>query len=172
MYNLGSNIKWISEKEQDVAGKGRPTVDDKRDNQYRVRLNDEEDQMLTYCSKATGKPKSQIFRKALSEYYATVRLNELNSQSEYDTIELDGISMKRVIECPYCGAANAINLADYSTDECTVERQMGRETQHWFDCDAVECAVCGQTFRVNGCITEYPIGAYDSEIIDVTLNND
>lgn len=80
--------------------------------------------------------------------------------------------MKRVIECPYCGAANAINLADYSTDECTVERQMGRETQHWFDCDAVECAVCGQTFRVNGCITEYPIGAYDSEIIDVTLNND
>ena len=41
LYNLGSKIKWISEKEQGMAGKGRPTVDDKRDNQYRVRLNDE-----------------------------------------------------------------------------------------------------------------------------------
>lgn len=155
-----------------MAGKGRPTVDDKRDNQYRVRLNDEEDQMLTYCSKATGKPKSQIFRKALSEYYATVRLNELNSQNEYDTIELDGISMKRVIECPYCGVANAIDFADYSTAECTAERQMGSETKHWFGCDAVECVACGHTFKVSGCIIEYPIGAYDSEIIDVTLNND
>ncbi len=155
-----------------MAGKGRPTVDDKRDNQYRVRLNDEEDQMLAYCSKATGKPKSKIFRKALSEYYASVRLNEIISQNEYDIMELDGISMKRVIECPYCGAANAIDLADYSTNECTVERQMGPETQHWFDCDNAECVVCGHTFRVNGCITEYPIGAYDSEMIKVALKND
>lgn len=59
-----------------MAEKGWPTVDDKRDNQYRVRLNDVEDQMLAYCSKATGKPKSQIFRNALSEYYINVRLNE------------------------------------------------------------------------------------------------
>jgi len=151
-----------------MAGKGRPTVDDKRDNQYRVRLNDEEDQMLAYCSKATGKPKSQIFRNALSEYYAIVRLNEINNQNEYDAIELDSISMKRVIECPYCGAGNAIDLADYSTQICTQERQMGVETQHWFDCDVCECIVCGQIFWAKGCITEYPVGVYDSEMIDVT----
>lgn len=148
-----------------MAGKGRPTVDDKRDNQYRVRLNDEEDQMLAYCSKATGKPKSQIFRNALSEYYINVRLNELNSQSEFDAMELDGVSMKRVIECPYCGAPNAIDLADYSTDDCTTERQMGPETQHWFDCDDAKCVTCGRAFRVTGCITEYPLGVYDSERI-------
>ena len=150
-----------------MAGKDRPTVDDKRDNQYRVRLNDEEDQMLAYCSKATGKPKSQIFRNALSEYYINVRLNELNSQSEFDAMELDGVSMKRVIECPYCGAPNAIDLADYSTDDCTTERQMGPETQHWFDCDDAECVTCGRAFRVTGCITEYPLGAYDSEHIEI-----
>ena len=46
LYNWSSKIKWISEKEWNMAGKGRPTVDDKRDNQYRVRLNDEENQML------------------------------------------------------------------------------------------------------------------------------
>lgn len=149
-----------------MAGKGRPTVDDKRDNQYRVRLNDEEDQMLAYCSKATGKPKSQIFRNALSEYYINVRLNELNSRSEFDSMELDGVSMKRVIECPYCGAPNAIDLADYSTDDCTTERQMGPETQHWFDCEEYACSCCGQRFGVRGCITEYPLGAFDSEMID------
>ena len=76
-----------------MAGKGRPTVDDKRDNQYRVRLNDEENQMLTYCSQMTGQPKSQIFRKALEEYYQTVQLNEME-------MGMDGISMRRVIKPP------------------------------------------------------------------------
>ena len=52
-----------------MAGKGRPKLDDKRDNQYRVRLNDEEDAMLDYSSRATGLPKSEIFRKALQDFY-------------------------------------------------------------------------------------------------------
>ena len=142
-----------------MAGKGRPTVDDKRDNQYRVRLNDEENQMLAYCSEKTGQPKSQIFRRALESYFQTVQLNELE-------METDGISMKRVIKCPHCGASNAIDLADYSTDDCTTERQMGPETQHWFDCDNYVCVSCGRDFGIKGCITEYPLGAYDSETID------
>ena len=142
-----------------MAGKGRPTVDDKRDNQYRVRLNDEENQMLAYCSEKTGQPKSQIFRRALESYFQTVQLNELE-------METDGICMKRVIECPYCGAPNAIDFADYSTDDCTTERQMGPETQHWFDCDNYVCVSCGRDFGIKGCITEYPLGAYDSETID------
>lgn len=86
-----------------MAGRGRPSVEDKRDNQYRVRLNDEEEQMLTYCSQTTGKPKSQIFREALVSYFHTVALNELSAQPDYGEMELSGISMKRVIECPYCG---------------------------------------------------------------------
>lgn len=149
-----------------MAGKGRPTVDDKRDNQYRVRLNDEEDQMLTYCSKATGKPKSLIFRNALSEYYVNVRLNELNSQNKLDAMEIDGISMKRVVECPCCGESNAIDLADYGTNDYITERQMGPETQHWFDCEKIECTACGCAFRIKGCIVEYPLGVYDSEQIE------
>ena len=56
----------------------------------------------------TGQPKSQIFRKALEEYYQTVQLNEME-------MGMDGISMRRVIKCPHCGAANAIDLSDYST---------------------------------------------------------
>ena len=44
---------------------GRPKKEDSREKQYRVRLNDEEDKMLDYASRATGVRKSEIFRKAL-----------------------------------------------------------------------------------------------------------
>lgn len=144
-----------------MARKGRPTVDDKRDNQYRVRLNDEENQMLVYCSQMTELPKSQIFRKALEEYYQSVQLNEME-------MGMDGISMRRVIKCPRCGSANAIDLSDYSMGDYETERQMGAEIHHCFDCDDYECVGCGQTFRVEGYINEYPVGAYNFEEINVT----
>ena len=47
---------------------GRPKKEDSREKQYRVRLNDKEDEMLAFASNATGVPKSEIFRKALQEY--------------------------------------------------------------------------------------------------------
>ena len=56
--------------------RGRPTVEDKRNNQYRVLMNDMEDRMLAYCSRLTGLPKSQIFRKGVEAYYQQVLLNE------------------------------------------------------------------------------------------------
>ena len=144
-----------------MAGKGRPPVDDKRDNHYRVRLNDEENQMLSYCSEMTGQPKSQIFRRALESYFQTVRLNEMKMES-------DGISMKRVVKCPYCGSSNAIDLSDYGTGDYEAERQMGVEIQHCFDCEDYECIGCGHAFRVEGYINEYPVGAYNFEEINVT----
>lgn len=30
--------------------------------------------------------------------------------------------MKRVVECSHCGAPNTIDLADYRTNDCTIER--------------------------------------------------
>lgn len=144
-----------------MAGKGRPTVDDKRDNQYRVRLNDEEDMMLTYCSERTGQPKSRIFRRALEAYYQIVQLNEME-------IETDGISLKRVVTCPCCGVNNAIDFAEYITNDCVDEdRPMGPEIQHLFKCEEYECSSCGKSFYVKGWITEYPAGAYNSENIEV-----
>lgn len=57
---------------------GRPPKDNSRDKQYRVRLNDEEDSMLSYVSSLTGKQKSEIFRKALEDYYHKIRIQETN----------------------------------------------------------------------------------------------
>jgi hypothetical protein len=80
--------------------------------------------------------------------------------------------MKCVVECPHCGTPNAIDLADYRTNDCTIECQMGPETQHWFDCDSVECGTCERFFRVTGSITEYPLGTYDSEQINCSNLDD
>lgn len=145
-----------------MAGKGRPVVEDKRDNQYRVLMNDEEDTMLAYCSRVTGMPKSQIFRKGIEVLYQQIQLNEANA--EYD----GHISLKRVIRCPHCGFGNIIDLEEYGTGEHSYERQMGPEIEHLFLCEDYECGQCGELFTVSGSISEYPVGAYDSEHIEVT----
>ena len=148
-----------------MAGRGRPTVEDKRTNQYRVLMNDEEDRMLDYCSRVTGLPKSQIFRKGVEVLYHQVRLNEFGQDYGQD---YDGhISLRRVVNCPYCGAANGIDFEEYITDEPSYERQMGPEIEHMFECEEYECVACGKVFGVGGSIHEYPVGAYDSEHIEV-----
>ena len=144
-----------------MAGKGRPVVEDKRDNQYRVLMNDEEDTMLAYCSRVTGMPKSQIFRKGIEVLYQQIQLNEANA--EYD----GHISLKRVIDCPHCGHSSMIDLADYETSSSSTERPMGPDVLHEFDCDDYECAGCGRSFRITGYISEYPLGAYEHEEINV-----
>lgn len=52
--------------------RGRSKKDDNRSQQYRVRLNDTEDAMLDHVSRFTGLPKSEIFRRALKDYYSKV----------------------------------------------------------------------------------------------------
>ena len=81
---------------------------------------------------------------------------------------MEGISMRRVIKCPHCGSANSIDLSDYSTGEYESDRQMGPEIRHCFECDDYECTACGHTFRIEGYINEYPVGAYNFEEINVT----
>ena len=169
---------------------GRPPKENSRDKQYRVRLNDEEENMLSFCSEETGEAKSDIFRKALKAYYENAKYvkNTLNSKSEssdladenpeyeeyedhdeydeYDEYDMGGISLKRVIECPYCGTANNMDFSDYS-DTTTDERQMGPEVEHYFDVEDWDCVECGKRFRVHGSIWEYPLGAYNCEDINV-----
>lgn len=65
---------------------GRPIKENRRDKQYRVRLNEEEDEMLSFCSEKTGKPKSDIVRSALKTYYENAK-NSLESQAESFDLE-------------------------------------------------------------------------------------
>lgn len=168
---------------------GRPLKEDSRDKQYRVRLNNEEDDMLNYCSEETGKAKSEIFRKALKAYYENTKyvknlIKDKEKQSEqetgipdfdkyeeqtevdFDDNGMDGISLKRAIECPYCGSENNMDFADnYETSN--EERKMGPQIEYMFDWEDCTCDECGKKFRVHGSIWEYPMGAYNYEEIEV-----
>lgn len=146
--------------------RGRPKLPDSRNNQYRIRLNDEENQKLEYVSTATGKPKSEIFRLALIEYYNQVRLNEINNAAINDEWEISGISLKRVVECPYCMQPVRIDVED----ECSTsqsDRPMGNDCLYEFDYEDT-CPKCDHVFRVSGYISEYPLGSFEHEEIKVS----
>lgn len=51
-----------------MARRGRPTVEDPRDNQYRIRLNDEENERLVKISKDFGMRVPDTIRKLLEDY--------------------------------------------------------------------------------------------------------
>jgi hypothetical protein len=86
-------------------------------------------------------------------------------------MELNSVSMKRAIECPHFGAPNTIDLVDYSTDDCTTERQMGPETQYWFDCDDAECVIYRSCFPGYRLHNRVPFGAYGSEHAEIIKEN-
>ena len=151
--------------------RGRPKKENPRYKQYRVRLNDGEDDMLNYASGITGKQKSEIFRQALVDYYHKVRVNEYSPENEdNDDWQMDHISLKRVIDCPYCRSANYIDFEDES-ESWSEERQMGSEITYSFDLEEFECNTCGKQFHVFGYICEYPVGAYNYEDIKVEKND-
>lgn len=153
---------------------GRPKKEDSRDNQYRVRLNDDENEMLDYVSQMTEKAKSEVFRQALTELYHKTKLAEARrdfaeeySDADYEpTWEDEHVSLQRTIECPYCGHTNMMDF----TDECessSYERSMGPEILYEFDLEENCCSKCGKMFRVKGYISEYPMGCYNHEEINI-----
>lgn len=163
---------------------GRPPIEDSRNKQYRVRLNNEEDDMLAFCSQETGEAKSEIFRKALKAYYENAKYvkNALRDRSEiplvdekdtdayenyeYTGYDLDHISLQRTIKCPGCGAEINMDFEDES-ETFSEERQMGPEVTYSFDLEDCICDNCDKHFRVYGYISEYPMGAYNYEDINV-----
>ena len=56
--------------------RGRPPKNDKRDNSYRLRLNEEERQMLEQISEQTEQPIATVIRKAVLAYYEAVNIKE------------------------------------------------------------------------------------------------
>ena len=80
--------------------RGRPKKENVRDIVYKVRLNEEEDRMLSQASEWTSQAKSEVFRKALLDYYKSVELNEHLASKEFEESGwvLDHISQQRIIQ--------------------------------------------------------------------------
>ena len=150
--------------------RGRPKKEITRDIVYKVRLNAEEDQMLTQASEWTGQAKSEVFREALFGYYRAVEVKEhmKNRALEEAGWPIDHIGQQRLIKCPYtdCGEEFVVDFADYS-DEQEFEGSMGYRCEHVFDTSDIECPECRRRLHAAGIISEYPIGAYEYEKITI-----
>ena len=109
------------------------------------------------------------------DYYKAVKVSKYISDSEMEASgwNFDHISQQRVITCPYedCADDFAVDFSDYSTEQDS-EGPMGFRCEHIFDTDEIECPSCGRLIHVSGVISEYPLGAYEYEQIDVEENED
>lgn len=144
--------------------RGRPKLNDSRTHQYRIRLNDEEHNRLEYASSMTGKPKSEIFRIALTGYFNQVLMNETYStQTCGDVWDLGGISLRRAIKCPHCDTTLLVDLEDGCLASYE-ERQMGPETLYEINFEDF-CVNCSGKYQITGHISEYPVGALNYEDI-------
>ena len=99
----------------------RPKKEDARDIVYKVRLNEEEDRMLSDASEWTSQAKSEVFRKALLDYYKAVKVSKHIADSEMEAAgwSFDHISQQRILTCPYvdCGDDFAVDFSYYSEDQ-------------------------------------------------------
>lgn len=112
-----------------------------------------------------------------SDYYLTeITRRESEGEEFMDCedwqFELD---MMENFKCPNCGTENNVDLEDYVWSESSDEREngMGPDFIKYFDSeDNYECSSCGKVIRISGWKREYPIGAFDSEEVDVSLLDD
>lgn len=51
---------------------GRPTTEPKK-HETRIRMSDEDIEILEYCCKATGRTKADIIREGIREVYAKIK---------------------------------------------------------------------------------------------------
>ncbi|RGE72627.1 hypothetical protein [Eisenbergiella massiliensis] len=54
---------------------GRPPKEDARENQYRLRMSDEELRKLEICCKKTGLSKAEVIRKGIEKVYEETNEN-------------------------------------------------------------------------------------------------
>ena len=97
----------------------------------------------------------------LDEYYQYLQEEDENEEEW----EMEGINLKRLIECPYCTTKHEIDFAE-DCEESSEERQMGSEITYNFNLE-YECSICKRKFGIHGYICEYPVGAYNDQQIKI-----
>lgn len=115
---------------------------------------------------------------AIEHYWESVHQREREGE-QFDEPELENqtIALDRLVKCPVCGKYQEIDFEDYIVDNVSNpssrEDDMGEDIVYTFDSEnSLKCSHCGRRFRVRGWIREYPVGAYDSESIEVTVNEE
>lgn len=106
-------------------------------------------------------------------YWGIIDEREKSGQEFIDIEDLYGyqpVSLVREIQCPHCQEYFVVDLEEYVYDQSSYEREngMGPDCVYSFNSeDSQFCPECGKAVGIKGWIREYPMGAYDSEDIDV-----
>lgn len=109
-----------------------------------------------------------------SDYYlAEIARRESEGEEfmDFDDYQFE-LEMAENIKCPNCGAEDTVDLEDYVYSESSDEREngMGPDLVRYFDSEkSYACPICGKVIRIAGWKREYPIGAFDSERVDISL---
>lgn len=145
---------------------GRPFEEKGKRGRIEIRTSEAEEQMLEYCTKRTGKNKTDIVRQGIKEVYS--KLLEDNEE-QYD----ESVELKISVTCPYCDANNRIVVDDYefnANSYDTGENRMGPEIEHHVECSDFMCKSCGKRFSFEGQVWEYPIGTLECKEVKSLKN--
>ncbi len=114
------------------------------------------------------------------DFWNKIQQKEQEGETFMDVNDMYGyrpVPLMYSVKCPHCNTEQEVDLEDYMWDETSNEsssdNDMGPDIVYSFDTeDNSECEKCGKVFRIEGWIREYPIGAYDSEHIEVHFMED
>ena len=109
-------------------------------------------------------------------YFTEIRSKEIAGEKFnddiYEDFELDTV---KKIQCKKCGEIDFVDLSDYIVSESSSESEngMGPDYVMYIDSECnYRCPCCDTIIRINGWIREYPLGAYDSESIEVNCSEE
>lgn len=106
-------------------------------------------------------------------FWSMIEEKEREGEVFMDLNDYYPVSALRIVKCPHCTANQEIDFEDYMWDETFNEshsdNDMGPDIVYSFNTENnYLCEKCDKGFRVEGWIREYPIGAYDSEHIEIS----
>lgn len=108
-------------------------------------------------------------------YWNVITKRETDGEEFVDIEDAYGyhvVSLIRKICCPNCGSENEVDLEEYLYDQSSDEKEngMGPDIVYSFDSeDNYYYNECGVAIHITGWIREYPMGAYDSEDINIMI---
>lgn len=109
-----------------------------------------------------------------SDYYLDEihrREGEGEEFMDYENWQFE-LEMNEKVICPNCKYEDMVDLGDYVVSESSNENEngMGPDLTKYFDSECCyKCPMCGKAIRISGWKREYPIGAFDSEDISVSV---
>lgn len=111
----------------------------------------------------------------IDHYWDVITRREAAGEEFIDVEDMYGyqaVSLIRDIRCPHCGEEHEVDLEDYMYEQSSYEKEngMGPDIVYSFDSEEnYRCPECGAMLQIEGWIREYPVGAYDSEDINVDM---